>query len=254
MKRDQLEGCPVTNVWLETNRWLHIAIGYIGLVAFWVPILTGKGSGVHRRAGLLFRYSGWIVVTSALLAVVLYFGRLLSAGQSPTQQPENWSFLLFLAYLAIITGLALSHGMAVLKHKRDLSGLKTPYRITLAWTGIVSSLFLIAWAIYWQPENMWVLLALSPIGLGTGIGMLKLFNTPPADPRTWLYEHLGAMIGAGIAFHTAFAVFGANQMFSYSLQGFWQVIPWVAPAAIGIPATQLWVRHYRNGGKLRAGR
>lgn len=240
--------------WLDINRWLHIVIGYIGLIAFWIPIMTGKGSWLHRKAGSLFRYSSWVVVITALLAVLTYLIRLLADGQGPARRPEDWSFLLFLAYLAIITGLALSHGMAVLKHKRDLRALKTPYRVSLAWLGMLTSTFVIAWALYWRPDNMLVLLALSPIGLGTGIGMLKLFNTPPADPRVWLYEHLGAMIGAGIAFHTAFAVFGANQMFNYSLTGFWQVIPWIAPAVIGIPATQLWVRHYRNGGKLRASR
>lgn len=242
------------DAWLEANRWFHIVVGYLGLMAFWIPIVTSKGGWLHKKAGLIFRYSGWIVVFSALMAVMLYLARLIAQDQGPGLSPESWSFLLFLGYLAIITGLALSHGMAVLKHKRDLSKLKSPYRVALAWVGILSSLFIVAWALYWRPSNMIVLLALSPIGLLTGMGMLKLFKKTPADPKVWLYEHLGSMIGAGIAFHTAFAVFGANQMFNYSLQGFWQVIPWIAPAAIGIPATQLWVRHYRNGGKLRAAR
>lgn len=240
------------DTWLDANRWFHIVIGYLGLMAFWIPIVTSKGGWLHKKAGSLFRYSGWIVVLSALLAVMLYLLRLITQGEGPGASPESWSFLLFLAYLAIITGLALSHGMAVLKHKRDLSQLESPYRISLAWVGILSSLFLVVWALYWRPDNMVVLLALSPIGLLTGMGMLKLFKETPADPKTWLYEHLGAMLGAGIAFHTAFAVFGANQMFNYSLQGFWQVVPWIAPAAIGIPATQLWVRHYKKGGQIKA--
>ena len=66
------------------------------------------------------------------------------------------------------------------------------------------------------------------------------------SPRAWLYEHLGSMLGAGIAFHTAFAVFGSAQLFDLGLSGWTAVVPWVAPAAIGIPAIFLWTRHYRR--------
>jgi len=239
-------------IWQDVNREFHIWIGYLGLAAFWVPILTRKGGIFHRRSGTIFRYCGWIVVASALFAVMSYLFQLLAQGEGPASQPDNWSFLLFLGYLAIITGMALSHGIAVLKYKHDLRLLASPFRIVLAWLGIITSALLIAWALYWQPNTMWVLLALSPIGILTGYGMLKLMKTTTTDSKTWLYEHLGAMIGAGIAFHTAFAVFGANQMFNYSLSGFWQIVPWIAPAAIGIPATQLWIRYYQNGGRLKA--
>lgn len=242
------------DLWLEANRWLHIAIGSIGLAAFWVPIVTRKGSPIHRTVGQAFRYSGWVVIASALIAVGLYLSALISAGQGPAEQPENWAFLLFLGYLALITGLALSHGMAVLRHKRDLRQLKSPYRMLLAWLGITASAALILWALYWQPPNMMILLALSPIGAITGIGMLKLFQRPAPDPKTWLYEHLSAMLGAGIAFHTAFAVFGANQLFDYALEGAWQVVPWIAPAAIGIPATHWWIHRYRKGSAVQTHR
>lgn len=171
------------DAWLERNRWFHIVIGYLGLMAFWIPIVTSKGGWLHKKAGSLFRYSGWIVVLSALLAVMLYLLRLIAQGEGPGASPESWSFLLFLGYLAIITGLALSHGMAVLKHKRDLSQLESPYRISLAWVGILSSLFLVVWALYWRPDNMVVLLALSPIGLFTGMGMLKLFKKHQPIPK-----------------------------------------------------------------------
>jgi hypothetical protein len=53
------------------------------------------------------------------------------------------------------------------------------------------------------------------------------------------------MIGAGIAFHTAFAVFGARQLFQLSPQGWAAVLPWVLPAAVGIPAIAVWTRYYR---------
>ena len=54
------------------------------------------------------------------------------------------------------------------------------------------------------------------------------------------------MIGGGIAFHTAFAVFGMNQLFNLGLSGWLAVVPWILPAMIGIPATALWTRHYQR--------
>ena len=100
---------------------------------------------------------------------------------------------------------------------------------------------------------MILLFALSPIGIGAGSGNLRYMNTPPSSPRGWMYEHLGAMLGAGIAFHTAFAVFGSTRLFDIGLTGWIAIIPWVLPAAIGIPATVIWTRHYRRKfGELEA--
>ena len=35
----------------------HIATGAVGLVLFWVAVLTKKGGIAHRRWGLVFAYS-----------------------------------------------------------------------------------------------------------------------------------------------------------------------------------------------------
>lgn len=238
--------------YLELNRWLHIVIGFIGLTAFWVPIIAQKGGLFHRRLGQVFRYCGFIVVGTACISVTLYLFQLLQAGRGPADYPEDWAFLLFLGYLALATGVMLSHGMAVLKYKKDLRTMASPYRLGLGYLMIFASLFIIAWALYWRPGNMLLLLVLSPLGIGNGWSILTLMRQKASDPRIWLYEHLGAMIGAGIAFHTAFAVFGANRLFNYPMSGVLSILPWVLPAAIGIPATYLWTRHYRNGAKIRA--
>ena len=54
------------------------------------------------------------------------------------------------------------------------------------------------------------------------------------------------MLGGGIAFHTAFAVFGGARLFDLGLEGGLAVIPWVLPALIGVPAIAIWVRHYKK--------
>jgi hypothetical protein len=54
------------------------------------------------------------------------------------------------------------------------------------------------------------------------------------------------LIGAGIAFHTAFAVFGMSRMFDIGLTGALAVIPRILPSIIGIPASIIWSRHYQK--------
>ena len=91
-----------------------------------------------------------------------------------------------------------------------------------------------------------ILLGLSPVGLVTGSGMLRLMRRPGARRMGWFYSHLGSMLGGGIAFHTAFAVFGAQRLWAYDLAGPLAVVPWLLPTAVGIPAIVVWTRYYRR--------
>jgi hypothetical protein len=136
--------------------------------------------------------------------------------------------------------------MQVLKHKRNHSAIRSRLNFALAYLAIASSILIVAYAIVLKPENMVLLLALSPVGLGVGSGNLRYIRNRPASPRDWMYEHLGAMLGGGIAFHTAFAVFGSTRIFDIDLTGWVTVVPWILPAAIGIPATFVWTRYYRR--------
>src|SRR5690606_30065282 len=88
---------------------------------------------------------------------------------------------------------------------------------------------------------------LAPIGLIVGSANLRYARRAPAERMAHWYEHMGAMIGAGVAFHTAFAVFGGARVLGLGgLEGPWAFVPWILPAAIGLPATALWTRYYRR--------
>lgn len=233
-------------------RIIHVVFGFAGLAAFWVPIITRKGATTHVRFGRIFVWSAYIVLAGAALALTIRLLSLLNEGIGPADNPALFAFIVFLAYLTLVTFVTVRHGMAVLRHKRDPAAIRTKLNALLAVASILASAGIIAYALIMSPPNLVVLLALSPIGFGVGVGNLRYMNNPPASPRAWMYEHLGAMIGAGIAFHTAFAVFGASRLFDIGLSGWIAVVPWVAPAAIGIPATILWTRHYRRKfGELR---
>ena len=45
---------------------IHVATGFVGLAAFWVPIFARKGGRLHVRAGRVYAYSACVVTVSAV--------------------------------------------------------------------------------------------------------------------------------------------------------------------------------------------
>ena len=230
----------------ELLRGVHIIFGFAGLAAFWVPVIAPKGGVSHRRFGRIFVRCAWVVLGSAGVAVAYHLASLHASGLGPSDRPNQYAFLVFLGYLSLVTWINVRHAVAVLVHKRDPAALATPLNVALGWTCVAASVVLIVFALWLRPPSMVVLLALSPIGFGIGGAILRYLRRPPELVRAWMFEHLGAMIGAGIAFHTAFAVFGVTRLFDYQPTGITGVLPWILPAAIGIPATVILTRHYRR--------
>ena len=229
----------------EVARFVHIAFGGIGLLAFWIPVFARKGAVNHVRYGRVFVWSAYVVLAAAGLSLATRIVALIRSGTGPAEEPLLFAFIVFLGYLTFVTFVIVRHGMQVLKHKRDPASLRTLLNRTLASGAIAASVALVAYALVFSPPNRVVLYALSPIGFFNGIGILTYLRNAAATPRDWMVAHLGAMLGAGIAFHTAFAVFGASRLFDIGLTGGIAVIPWVAPTIIGIPAIALWSRHYQ---------
>jgi hypothetical protein len=230
----------------ESARFVHVVFGTIGLVAFWIPVFTRKGAVNHVRFGKIFVWSAYIVLAAAALSLTIRVSELVASGTGPADEPSLFAFIVFLGYLVLVTFVSVRHGTSVLRHKRDPEGLNTGLNSGLAYLAMGASVFIIVYALTLSPPNKILLLALSPIGLGIGYGNLRYMRSESPSKRAWMYEHLGAMIGSGIAFHTAFAVFGVTRLFDIGLDGWIAVIPWVAPTAIGIPAITIWTRHYRR--------
>ncbi|WP_251360074.1 hypothetical protein [Kangiella sp. TOML190] len=226
----------------EILRYTHMIGGFVGLGLFWIPIFSKKGGKIHRQMGKYWTWLGRLVVLSALAGLFLYIPEIIEKNMSP----NSYAPLLFLAYLSVVTYIIISYGVAVLASKKDPLIMNTLYWNSMAYISLVASICIIAFAFIIKPDSMVVLLALSPVGLLTGFGILKYIKGKHSSNKAWLYEHLGSMLGAGIAFHTAFAVFGVTRIFDIGLEGFIAVIPWILPAVIGIPAQIIWTRHYQR--------
>lgn len=91
-----------------------------------------------------------------------------------------------------------------------------------------------------------VLLALGPIGLIIGRNVFRYVYRRPPEKMAWWYAHMGAMFGAGIAFHTAFLVFGSREVLDMSILGPFNWVPRVAPGIIGVFGGDYWKKFYRR--------
>ena len=224
----------------------HVATGFVGLGAFWIPVFARKGGRAHVQAGRVFTYCAYVVTLSAVTASA---GRMLAyqvQGIGFADRPDLYGFAFFLGYLGLVTFATVRQAMRVVATRRAPETLRTPLHEALGWASIAGSVAVIAFALGVWSDISPILLGLSPIGLFTGSSMLRLMRNPGAEHMSWFYSHLGSMLGGGIAFHTAFIVFGAQRLWAYELAGPLAIVPWILPTVIGIPAIVVWTRYYRR--------
>ncbi len=225
---------------------VHVATGFVGLAAFWFPVFARKGGRTHVRAGRVYVYCAYVVTLSAVTAAA---GRIVSyqvQGIRLADEPDLYGIFLFLGYLGLVTFATVRQGIRVLATRRAPETLRTPGHEALGWASMASSAAIIAFALAMWSDVSPILLGLSPIGLFTGRNMLRLMRNPGARRMSWFYSHLGSMLGGGIAFHTAFIVFGVQRLWAYELAGPLAVVPWILPTIVGLPAIAIWTRHYRR--------
>jgi hypothetical protein len=229
---------------------VHIVAGIVGFFAFWTPALARKGGNVHVRAGRIFYWCTAAVVTTGLaMAALLWMDPLGIKAHGRTFTPARaeeiaWRIRLhvpFLAYLVLITFAPVHHGRRVLETRREPSLLRTPFHTLLSAVTLAAGVGMLVLGI---AARMPIFAALSPIGMLIGFGQLGFARKPYPTPMAWWYEHMGSMLGGGIAFHTAFLVLGLQRV--VQLDGALAVVPWLLPTVVGIPASEIWTRYYKR--------
>ena len=231
----------------------HIACGVIGLFAFWTPALSRKGGGVHTAAGRLFFWATSGIALSGLAMTGLLLSDPIGVRVShpASLSPEAAASIargvrissLFLVYLLLITYTPVYHGVRVLATRRNPPALRTPVHTALNAATLVASASMVVMG--WTTGQL-LFLYMSPIGFLIGWGNLQFARKPYATPMAWWYEHMGSMLGGGIAFHTAFLVLGAGRLLGIQLEGPSAVVPWLLPTVIGVPASAIWTSYYRR--------
>ncbi|MCY3600571.1 MAG: hypothetical protein OXN85_11460 [Gemmatimonadetes bacterium] len=225
---------------------IHVAAGFVGLVAFWIPVFARKGGRAHVRAGLVYTWCAYVVTLSAVVLAAGRFASHLGQGIGVAERPDLYGLPLFLGYLGVTTFAAVRQAMRAVATRRVPEALRTPFHEALAWASIAGSVTVIAFALGMWSSVSPILLGLSPIGLLTGLRMLQLMRKPGSEPMGWFYSHMASMLAGGIAFHTAFAVFGAPRLWEFAIAGPLALVPWLLPTALGVPAIFIWTRRYRR--------
>lgn len=236
-------------------RGAHISLGFVGLAMFWVPALAPKGGRVHVVAGKVFAVCAYAVGFTALgsSAWVLihpssWSGQAIVLTEVPIDQIMFLSILGLLA-LFLLNGVESGVRMARTRQQpEDFAGLRLR---VLNWMQAGASTGVLLFGVYHLAGGGGPMFAI-PTALGVA-GLLGFLETrqflanPRPTPMAWWYRHMDGMVGSGIAFHTAFLVFGARNIFGGALiEGTWSFIPWILPAAIGIPAVRIWIRYYKK--------
>ncbi len=247
--------------WLHVGlRTSHIVIGCIGLAVFWLVIGVPKGTGLHRRLGRVFVASALFVGGSALVSSTWALLHPLSfAPGIATLAPERQAAILanvqflfaILWFLSVATIAGALYGWHSVKLKANVAALRRtslPFWQSLA---VVASAGLFCFGAYHlvtgtSKSDMplaayWVPTLLGMVGFFTTIIELRSVYRPLQHSREWLYRHIEQMFGTGIAFHTAFLVFGARRVLEKYLEGPLFLVPWIAPFIIGVIATKWYI-------------
>lgn len=225
---------------------VHVVAGFVGLVAFWIPVFARKGGRAHVRAGRVYAYAAYVVTLSAVTVSAWRIASYAHQGVGLSERPDLYGMAVFLGYLGVVTLANVRQGVRVLATRRAPETLRTPFHLGLAWACLACSAGVVVLAMAVWSDASPILLGLSPVGIFTGSSLLRYMQNPGARRMGWLHSHLGSMLGGGIAFHTAFAVFGVQRVIAFALPGTLAVLPWLLPTIVGVPAIIVWSRHYRR--------
>jgi hypothetical protein len=199
---------------------LHGLVGLVALVAFWIAGFARKGSPLHRAAGKAYLVAMLGVVAAALL-LSLRIAWLHGAGAG-----------VFMGYLVLITATSLWRSWRAPRDKRDVARYAGRVFRTLAWLNLAGGAAVLALGLLWPDPRHWVLVGFSTVGLLAGRRMLRFAAAPPTHPRWWLEEHVGGMLGNGVATHIAFLSIGLPKLLPMLAGPVLQNVAWLGPLAI----------------------
>lgn len=230
---------------------LHVAVGSVALVVFWLPVFARKGSPFHKRAGRWFATAMYTVALSGLLMSTLSLidplgvrrvGADLGMIEAFDTARQVRTFSVFLLMLSTLVFVSVRHSVLVLRAKNDRSRLRRPVhvgsQVSLGVLGLIVGVVGVR-------SGELLLMIFSVLSVAGAAGMLRYSFKRSLTRNEWWIEHLGNIIGGGIGAYTAFFAFGGRELFGHLLSGNWQVVPWVLPSIIGVAFTVRLSRHYR---------
>lgn len=190
--------------------YAHIAVGSVGLLAFWVPVLSQKGGINHRWWGKVFT---WSMLITGSIAVGISTCTLLAPRETHPKIDDvtlivgifGW----MMQYLAILTINLAWYSWQCVLNKRE-------HARNQDWRNISLQVLLLCAAINCAVRGYAIgqplMIGISVIGFATVATNLYFIYKPAVGRLDWQYEHIKGGIGAGISVYTAFFAFGAVRL------------------------------------------
>lgn len=236
--------------------YLHIALGAVALLLYWLPVIARKGSKLHINAGKAFYYTMLVVSSSGIVMslmglydpIAIYTaGRQMSAEQVQRMLVWRVPFSQFLLLLSLLTWVTVRHAIGVLQAKSDRAMLRRWF-----YQGPVLLLFPTALYVAYQgiTVGMPLLIIFAVVSLITATTISFYVYKAEIQPRAWIIEHFSSMVGSGIAVYTAFFAAGGRRMLAEILSGQWQLVSWLAAPVIGLTALILLTGYYKRKYKV----
>lgn len=233
---------------------LHVLLGTVGLVAFWMPALTRKGGKLHRKAGWFYVWAMLGMVASAALLAGLRIALPLMvhparAGASAAQIARHATNIraggAFFGYIALLTFTAGWQGLRVLSAKKGIGEMRTPFNIGLNVVNVVCGLGGIYMGLQ-MSQPLFVIFG--AVAFGPAVIFLNRLRRNREAKMYWFMEHISGMLTTGIAAYTGFFVNGGSRLMSHLFAhapGL-QYLPWIAPGLIGTLGITYLQRIYRR--------
>ncbi len=224
----------MTNNLLLTS---HIVTGTIALILFWLAAAMTKGTPAHRWIGRSYLLTMVLVLLTAMPLAV----QMLVAGRPVIAT--------FLGYLVLITGGACWSAWRAIRdrHRRERY-FGVGYWISAVIIAVAGA----AVAIIGLRTGSMLLIVFGAIGVFGLFDAITRHRRAGTDPRWWLREHYGAIIGNGIAVHIAFFGIGLRNAFPGADPMLMQSLSWFGPLLVAVVVALRLNRRYGSSG--RAGR
>lgn len=223
------------NLLLKITLITHIAAGFLALLVGIVPMVSKKGSRLHKLTGLVFY---WCMAVVCLTAVYLVFFK-----------PST----LFLLFIAILSFYFCFSGRRILRLKKSQSRFTLTDQLA-AYLALGASLVMFGLGI--QAVIGWLTTgSISVFGLLYFFFAGLLFSNAwydvtlvrhPEKARygkmEWFFGHISRMCGSYIATLTAFAVVNTRYLPDHHFMV--DIAAWTLPGIIGGMLIGRTIRHY----------
>lgn len=237
--------------------YLHIALGSIALLLFWVPVIVRKGSKLHNNAGKVFYYIMLLVSGSGMVmsSMTIYDPLAIHAVNDAMSTAElqryiGWRvvFSQFLLLLSLLTWVTIRHAIGVLQAKADRTLLKRIHYLGPVLLMLPLSVFVFRQGYRFDQT---LLMIFAGVSFYTALSICVYTFKAQIKPRQWIIEHFTSMVGAGIAVYTAFFAAGGRRLVSAILPEQWMMLTWLAAPVIGIGAIILFKGYFQRKFKVQ---